>query len=136
MILALDHDLDSFNSWLDQTIGLSNVWMALTADHGVAPVAGEAAKLGVHAVAVNMDKVYEQLNADLDKRFAHVANTSSFLLPNPDLPYVTLDRRKFEKAALDEKAAEDAVAALLPAAVAAQIPNPPPVLKVLHPQSA
>jgi len=128
MILGLDHDLDSFNSWLDQTIGLSNVWMALSADHGVAPVAGEAAKLGIHAVAVNMIKVYEQVNADLDKRFAHGEHVE-FLMPNPDLPYVTLDRRKFEKAGIDEKTAEAAVAELLPIAVAAQVPNPPPFLK-------
>ena len=128
MIMGLDQDLDSFNSWLDQKIGLSNVWMALTADHGVAPVAGEAAKLGVHAVAVNMLKVYEQVNADLDKRFAHGEHVG-FLMPNPDLPYVVLDRRKFEKAGIDEKTAEDAVAELLPVAVAAQVPNPPPVLK-------
>lgn len=132
MILALDHDLDGFNSWLDQTIGLSNVWMALSADHGVAPVAGEAAKLGVHAVAVDMRKVYEQLNAGLDKRFAHGEHVG-FLMPNPDLPYVILDRRKFEKAGIDEKVAEDAVAALLPAVIAAQAPNPPPVLKGAQP---
>ncbi len=30
MILSLDHDLDNFNNWLDQNIGLSNVWLALT----------------------------------------------------------------------------------------------------------
>jgi len=132
MILALDRDLDSFNSWLDQTIGLSNVWMALSADHGVAPVAGEAAKLGIHAVAVDMLKVYQQVNAELDKRFAHGEHVD-FLLPNPDLPYVVLDRRKFEKAGVDEKAAEDAVAAILPIAIDAQIPNPPPALKGAQP---
>jgi predicted AlkP superfamily pyrophosphatase or phosphodiesterase len=132
MILALDHDLDGFNTWLDQTIGLSNVWMALSADHGIAPVAGEAAKLGVHAVAVNMKKVYEQLNADLAKRFAQGEHVD-FLMPNPDLPYVVLDRRKFEKAGIDEKTAEDTVAAMLPAAIAAQVPNPPPVLNGAQP---
>jgi predicted AlkP superfamily pyrophosphatase or phosphodiesterase len=132
MILALDHDLDGFNSWLDQTIGLSNVWMALSADHGVAPVAGEAAKLGIHAFAVDMKKIYKQVNAELDKRFAHDEETE-FLMPNPDLPYVVLDRRKFEKAGVDEKTAEDAVASLLPAAVAAQVPDPPPFLKGQQP---
>ncbi len=128
MILALDRQLDSFNSWLDQNIGLSNVWMALTADHGVAPVAGEAAKLGVHAVAVNMDKVYAQVNTELDKRFAHGGHVN-FLMPNPDLPHIVLERRSFETAGVDEKTAEEAVAELLPAAVAAQDPNPSPVLK-------
>lgn len=133
MILSLDKDLDSFNSWLDQKIGLSNVWMALTADHGVAPIAGEAAKLGIHAVAVNMLKVYEQVNAGLDKRFVHGAKVD-FLMPNPDLPYVVLDKREFAKAGVNEKTAEDAVAALLPPAVAAQDPNPPPFLKGPQPK--
>lgn len=132
MILALDRDLDNFNTWLDKTIGLNNVWMALTADHGVAPVPGEAARLGIHAVAVDMDKVYDAVNARLDKRFAHGVQTD-FLLPNPDLPYVVLDQRAFKKASVDEKTAEQAVAELLPAAVAAQDPNPMPVLKLVPP---
>ena len=128
MIMALDGQLDSFNSWLDQNVGLSNVWMALTADHGVAPVAGEAAKLGIHADAVDTRKIYERVNADLDKRFAK-GEKISFLMPNPDLPYVVLDRRAFEKYGIEERTAEDAVAELLRPAVAAQDQNPPPVMQ-------
>jgi predicted AlkP superfamily pyrophosphatase or phosphodiesterase len=123
MILALDQQLDDFNSWLDQNIGLQNVWLALTADHGVAPIAGEAAKLGIHANAVDMDKVYVALNKELNKRFSHGV-AESYLLPGPDLPYIVLDQRVFKKAGIDEKTAEEAVASLLPAAVAAQDPNP------------
>ena len=148
MILSLDRDLDSFNTWLDQAVGLQNVWMALTADHGVAPIAGEAAKLGIHAVAVNMDKVYDAVNEELNKRFnkSYVgmgkrpasaaqapAQKLNFLLPDPDLPYIVLDQRAFKKAGVDEKSAEDEVAALLPAAVAAQNPNPLPTLKLVPP---
>jgi len=132
MILSLDRDLDNFNTWLDQTVGLQNVWMALTADHGIAPIAGEAAKLGVHAVAVDMDKVYDTLNVELNKRHSHGAKLE-YLLPDPDLPYIALDSRTFKKAGVDEKSAEDEVAALLPAAVASQNPNPLPVLKLLPP---
>jgi predicted AlkP superfamily pyrophosphatase or phosphodiesterase len=123
MILALDQQLDDFNSWLDQNIGLQNVWLALTADHGVAPIAGEAAKLGIHANAVDMDKVYVALNKELNKRFSHGV-AESYLLPGPDLPYIVLDQRVFKKAGIDERTAEEAVASLLPAAVAAQDPNP------------
>jgi hypothetical protein len=119
MILSLDHDLDNFNTWLDQTIGLKNVWLALTADHGIAPMAGDAVKLGIHAVAVDMDKVYERVNAELNKRYAHGQHLD-FLLPDPDLPYVVLDQRAFKQVNVDEKDAEDAVAALLPVAVAGQ----------------
>jgi len=132
MILALDRDLDSFDTWLDQTVGLQNVWMALTADHGVAPVAGEAAKLGVHAVAVDMIKVYNSLNAELSKKYAH-GERVDFLLPDPDLPYIVLDQRAFKKVGVDENTAEEEVAALLPAAVASQTPNPPPFLKSIQP---
>ncbi len=124
MILSLDRQLDDFNSWLDQNIGLQNVWLALTADHGVAPIAGEAAKLGIHADAVDMDKVYESLNKELNKRFNKTLASQDYLLPNPDLPYIVLDQRAFKESGVDEKTAEEAVASLLPAAVAAQDPSP------------
>jgi predicted AlkP superfamily pyrophosphatase or phosphodiesterase len=124
MILSLDHDLDNFNSWLDQTVGLKNVWMALTADHGIAPIPGEGAKLGIHAAAVNMDKVYLKVNMELNKRHPS-AKTVPYLLPGPDLPYVVLDKRAFKKAGVDEKTAEDEVALLLPEAVASLDPHPP-----------
>lgn len=138
MILALDQQLDTFNTWLDQKIGLKNVWMALSADHGVAPVVGEAADLGVHGAAIDILKVYAKLNAALNERFnKHVATAPAasgkkldFLMPNPDLPYIVLDKRTFEKLHVDERTAEDAVAELLPATVASLNPNPMPVLKI------
>ena len=100
-----------------------------------------------------MDKVYTKLNAELNDRFnkpydvmtkrlASAPQASAqklqFLLPNPDLPYIFLDQRAFKKLGIDEKTAEDAVAALLPAAVASQDPNPLPFVSdnpptVLHP---
>jgi arylsulfatase A-like enzyme len=127
MILSLDRDLDSFNTWLDQAVGLGNVWVALTADHGIPPIPGDAAKLGIHAAAVDMIKVYENLNADLNKRHSS-GRRMDYLLPDPDLPYITLDKRVFASVGVDEKTAEDEVAALLPAAVSSQDPHPPKFL--------
>jgi len=132
MILSLDSDFDGFFSWLDKAVGLKNVWVALTADHGVAPIAGDAAKLGIHGVAVNVDKVYDELNRELNKRFAP-GEKMQFLLPNPDLPYIELDKRAFAKLHVDEKTAEDTVAELLPAAAALQNQNPLPELKLVPP---
>lgn len=143
MILSLDQDLDGFYSWLDKKVGLNNVWLALTADHGVAPVPGEAAKLGVRGAAIEIDKVYAKLNDALNERFNKgfsgaqrrvatapqaSAQKLEFLLPNPDLPYITLDKRAFEKLHIDEKTAEEAVAELLPSAVASLNENPLPQL--------
>jgi arylsulfatase A-like enzyme len=122
MILSLDRDLDGFFSWLDRIAGLQNVWLALTADHGIAPIPGEAAKLGIHSGVVDMQTVYASLNAKLNERYSR-GKQVSYLMPSPDLPYIVLDRRAFEKAGVDEKVAEDAVAALLPEAVAGQEPK-------------
>jgi hypothetical protein len=132
MILSLDHDLDDFNAWLDKNVGLNNVWLALTADHGIAPITGEAAKLGIHADAVDMDKVYAKVNAALNKAHPSAARLD-FLLPDPDLPYVTLDKRAFKKVGLDEKAAEDEVAALIPQAVASLDAHPAPFIALTVP---
>jgi len=133
MILSLDQQLDSFNSWLDQTVGLNNVWMALTADHGIAPVPGEAAKLGMRGVAVKIDKMYAKVNDGLNKQFNKGPEKLQFLLPAVDLPYMALDQRTFKALGIDEKTAEEAVAELLPDAVAAQDANPLPMTKLLPP---
>jgi predicted AlkP superfamily pyrophosphatase or phosphodiesterase len=116
MVLSLDSDLDSFFAWLDKSIGLNNVWLALTADHGIAPIPGDAAQLGINATAVDMDKVYETVNEKLNARYSPGAK-EDYLMPGPDLPYIVLNRKAFEKAKVDEKAAEEIVAALLSEAV-------------------
>ncbi len=122
MVLSLDHDLDGFFGWLDQTVGLKNVWLALSADHGVAPIPGDAAKLGIHAAAVNIQAVYDRVNARLNARYSAQAKTD-YLMPGPDLPYIVLSRKAFQAAGMNEEAAEDTVAALLPEEVAGLAPK-------------
>lgn len=131
MILSLDRDLDGFNSWLDKTVGLKNVWLALSADHGIAPIPADAAQLGIHSAVVNTITLYAKLNTDLNARFTP-GKKVQYLMPDPDLPYIVLDRRAFEKAGVNEKTAEDAVAALLPPAVAIQSPQPDGPLPLQH----
>jgi arylsulfatase A-like enzyme len=131
MILSLDRDLDSFFTWLDKSVGLDNVWLALSADHGIAPIPADAAKLGIDAGTLDLDKLYEKLNSALNARYSP-GKQLTYLLPGPDLPYIVLDRRSFEKAHIDEKAAEDAVTALLPEAVASQTPPTGGPLPVQH----
>jgi predicted AlkP superfamily pyrophosphatase or phosphodiesterase len=132
MILSLDRDFDKFFTWLDQNVGLNNVWLALTADHGVAPVAGEAAKLGMDSAMVNMERLYAKLEQELNAKYSPGGH-EEYLMPAPDLPYIVLNRHAFEMAHVDEKAAEEELAALLPSAVAAQSPVPLPILKANEP---
>jgi len=140
MILSLDHDLNDFNTWLDKTVGLSNVWMALTADHGIAPIPAENTRLGLPAAEVDAAQLYEKLNAELNSRFSPNKKTQYFL-SGADLPYITLDQRAFRAVGVDEKTAEEAVAGLLSATVAAQTVSGealpaqhrlPPTLHVQH----
>jgi hypothetical protein len=128
MIVSLDQDFDKFFSWLDQTVGLDNVWLALTADHGIAPVASESAKLGINSGLLNLEKLYERLEQDLNKRHSPDGHVE-YLMSGPELPYIVLNKRAFEKVHIGEQAAEAEVADLLPDAVAAQNPTPPPFLK-------
>ena len=132
MIVSLDRDFDKFFSWLDQTVGLNNVWLALTADHGVAPVPGEAAKLGMDAAMVNMPKLYAEVEKELNERHSPGGHVE-YLMPGPDLPYIVLNKHAFEKVHVSEQAAEEELAALLPDAVAAQNPAPLPQLKPNEP---
>ncbi|MGC1421451.1 MAG: alkaline phosphatase family protein [Terracidiphilus sp.] len=132
MIVSLDRDFDKFFSWLDQTVGLDNVWLALTADHGIAPVPSEAAKLGVDSAMVNMEKLYAQLEKELNDRHSPGAHVE-YLMPLPELPYIVLNKHAFEKVRVSERAAEEELAALLPDAVAAQSPAPMPQLKLNEP---
>jgi predicted AlkP superfamily pyrophosphatase or phosphodiesterase len=135
MILSLDRDLDGFDNWLDRTVGLQNVWLALSADHGIPPIPADAAKLGIDSAVVDLDKLYATLNAELNARYSP-GKQMQYILPGPDLPYIVLDRRAFEKVKVDEKAAEETVSALLIKAVAPPVPEPPPITQaILPPQS-
>jgi predicted AlkP superfamily pyrophosphatase or phosphodiesterase len=115
MVLGLDRDLDRFFGWLDSTVGLSNVWIALSADHGVASTPATSAALGMNSATIDLKALTANINDALSRRFplaksrypdVTVVNT---LLPGSDLPYLTLDKRVFEAAGVDEKTAEDAL---------------------------
>ncbi|HEY4379060.1 MAG TPA: alkaline phosphatase family protein [Acidobacteriaceae bacterium] len=117
MVLGLDRDIDAFFSWLDTTVGLKNVTVAFTADHGVAPIPGESAKLGVASARVDLDAFGASIDAALNKRFSPLAK-KHYLLPTQELPYIELDPRAFAKT-VTEKEAEQAVVDAIPVAMRA-----------------
>ncbi|HEX4065750.1 MAG TPA: alkaline phosphatase family protein [Acidobacteriaceae bacterium] len=130
MVDALDTQLDTFFTWLDKNIpgGLGNVWIALTADHGVAPIPATAAQLGLNAATINMTKLVAALNYAINMKFSP-GEKVEYVLPHQDLPYISLNQTEFLKAGIIEQEAEQAVQQLLPAAVASlqpPIPEPPP----------
>ena len=114
MVIGLDHDLDSFFSYLDKKVGLANVMIALTADHGVAPIPAEAARLGVAAARLDLDALTTELDATLNARFSPGKDLRYFM-PTQELPYLALNAEAF--GSIHEKEAEQAVVEALPAAV-------------------
>jgi hypothetical protein len=122
MILGLDHDLDNFFTWIDKNVGLGNVWLALSADHGIPPIPFDDTKLGIHAATIDLPVLYSRLNDDLNARFSK-EQSLQYLMPAAELPYIILDSQTFLKNGIDEKTAEDALVQLLPAAIAAQEPK-------------
>jgi hypothetical protein len=130
MVDTLDQQLDGFFSWLDKNIpgGLANTWIALSADHGVAPVPAHALALGMPAATIDMDKFVANLNDTMNAKFSP-GEKVEYLLPQQELPYLSLNRPSFEVAGINELEAEQAIQQAVPAAVAALAPAPgtPPV---------
>ena len=116
MVVGLDRDLDGFFGYLDKKVGLANVTVAFTADHGIAPIPAVAAGLGVGAATLNLEALSERLEAGLNGRFSP-GKAKTYLMPTQELPYLALDPRAFP-AGVGEAEAEAAVVAALPEAVA------------------
>jgi hypothetical protein len=125
MVDAVDVDLDNFFTWLDKHVdgGMANVWVALTGDHGVAPVASVATKIGMPAATFDARKLINALDARLSKRFSPDKPTKFIL--GGELPYIQLDPRPFSAAKVNEADAEQAVLDVLPEALESTLPPPP-----------
>ena len=70
MALDLDHELADFITFLGHQIGLANVWIALSADHGVSTLPDAAKKLHIPAANLDSKKLEADLNAALAVKFS------------------------------------------------------------------
>jgi predicted AlkP superfamily pyrophosphatase or phosphodiesterase len=125
MVTAADVDLDNFFSWLDTHVdgGMANVWVALTGDHGVAPIPAAAAELGMPAATFDVKKMNAELNTKLNQRFSP-GQKINYLLGG-EMPYIELDPRPFAQVKVAEADAEQTVAEMLPDALEATLPPAP-----------
>jgi Type I phosphodiesterase / nucleotide pyrophosphatase len=127
MVEQLDQQLDGFFTWLDQNVdgGLANVWIALSADHGVASTPEQAASLGMDAATWDIPKLIAGLNDAMNGKFSP-GEKIEYLLTQQELPYIQLNQPAFERAGINEQEAEDAIVAALPAVIDT-LPAQPPV---------
>ncbi len=106
MALDLDRELADFINFLGHQIGLADVWIALSADHGVASLPTQVKKLRIPAANLGAAKLEAQLNTALAARFSPGHPASYVKL---DFPMAWLDQDAFAAVHVRERDAETAV---------------------------
>ncbi|MGA9906179.1 MAG: alkaline phosphatase family protein [Candidatus Sulfotelmatobacter sp.] len=104
MALALDRELADFFNFLGHQIGLADLWIALSADHGVSALPDAAKKLRIPAANLDAGKLEAQINTALTAKFSHAASYIKF-----DYPVAWLDQEAFAATHIKERDAETAV---------------------------
>ncbi len=102
MTLELDRQLADFFTFLGHQVGLANVWIALSADHGIAPLPDFAKTLRLPAANRDSKDVQNQINAQLSKKYAKKADYVREL----DFPLAWLAEDAFAAAGRKESDAE------------------------------
>jgi Type I phosphodiesterase / nucleotide pyrophosphatase len=106
MALALDHELGDFFNFLGHRLGLANVWIALSADHGISALPDAAKKLRIPAANLDASKLEAQINGALTAKFSPGHSASYIKL---DYPVAWLNQDAFASAHIKEHDAETAV---------------------------
>lgn len=104
MALAMDRQLAGFFDFLGHQIGLANTWIALSADHGIAPLPKEAAGMRLPAANVSGDNIRGQINSVLSARFSHPAE----YVKHFEYPVAWLSQEAFAAVRVNEPDAEKA----------------------------
>ena len=107
MTIALDKQLADFFNFLGHQIGLAHVWLALSADHGIAPLPSVALKLRIPAAGLDHEKLQAQINALLNAKFSPGRKTE--FVKAFDYPVAWLDDQAFGALKIKEEDAERAV---------------------------
>jgi type I phosphodiesterase/nucleotide pyrophosphatase len=102
MALELDRQLAEFIGFLGHQVGLANIWMALSADHGIAPLPEFARTLRLPAVNLDSKDLQEQINSLLSRKYGKKAD---YLL-DLDYPLAWLNEDAFASAGRKEAEAE------------------------------
>ena len=102
MALEMDRQLKEFFEFLGHQLGLANVWLALSADHGIAPLPEFAKTLRLPAENLDSAALKAQVNALLTKKYSKKAD----YLQDLDYPLAWLNEDAFAAANRKESDAE------------------------------
>ncbi len=108
LVDASDVELDRFFTWIDQTVGLKNVYVSMTGDHGVAPSVNAAIGMGMPARGIPTKPMYDFVEKALQAKFKP-SGTVKYVLGG-ESPWMQIDPAPFEAQGITEQQAEDATA--------------------------
>ena len=97
--------LDAFFTFLDKTIGLKNVMVAMTGDHGVATSQKDGDSMGMPVLDFSAKQFTAPLETMLEAKYP-LKGHGSYVL-QMDNPYLLLSRQAFEAAGVGEEEAEN-----------------------------
>lgn len=117
MLLTLDRQLADFFGFLGRQVGLANVWIALSADHGMAPMPEVAQSMHLPVSRWLITDLMKDLNQDLSKRFSPAKETE--FVKAIYWPALSLNPEAFRATGLNEAEAEHLVAEMVMAKYAA-----------------
>jgi|SRR5579859_51986 len=106
MALDMDRELADFFNFLGHQIGLADVWIALSADHGISALPDVAKKLRIPAANLGARKLEDQINRELTAKFSPGHPATYVKL---DYPLAWLEEDPFTAAHVKEHDAENAV---------------------------
>ncbi|MGH9669900.1 MAG: alkaline phosphatase family protein, partial [Terriglobales bacterium] len=106
MAQSMDAQLAGFFQFLGQQVGLANMWIALSADHGIAPLPSYASGLRIPAGSFTPKELKARANAALSARLTPGKSTE--FIPALEWPIAYLSAEAFSSAKLTEAEAERA----------------------------
>lgn len=98
MTLQEDRQLADLLNFVNKKVGMKNVWIMLTADHGVAPMVEKAKEIGLEAGRLEQQDLFAMLNSKLSDRFGKLKE-DSYVLSYKSLNFY-LNREQIQKKGL------------------------------------
>jgi hypothetical protein len=111
LIVQSDALLDAFFTYLEKTIGLNNVMVAMTGDHGVATSQKSGDAMGMPVLDFPAEQFTKPLEAMLEEKYL-LKEKAPYVL-QMDNPYLLLNRPAFEAAGVSEEEAENTTKAMV-----------------------
>src|SRR5712691_5200672 len=104
-MLHLDRSLAAFFRYLAKRLGLDNVLLALTADHGFQNVPEYSQSLGLPGMRIDSRKLMADLNEQLASRFGPGTYATQLSYPTIHLDYKLIDANSLDRAEVESAAA-------------------------------